>query len=1689
MKKITIKVGKILGWFLLSLFIILLVLIVAIQVPYVQNKVKDIAITYVQDKIGTPISLERIEIAFPKKIVVKNLYVESQQRDTLLYTDHLGVDISLFALLKSSVNVNSVQLDGLKADVKRDSLGRFNFDYIIEAFASEEEDKEDSGSMKIDVGEISLSNIDVKYNDDYDGHHVKFGLKKFITRFKQFDLDQMKFAIPKIAINGINLDYKKKPASLASNQAIPVPSVEEQKSESVLPAIDLGTIEWTDSKIKFDDEDSKIYASVALGSFQTTLDHIDLINQQIDIKEIRLDDTKALVHLLPLLLKKEEVAVAKPGTKEEKEAVKEAGTPWKLGIKQFSLNSIDVKFDNANFKPLAYGLDPNHVEFTDINFDLKDFQFSPNNITGNLEGFSFKEKSGLQLDKFKTYFLYGDQTAFIKDFILETPHSKFDANVVLNYKDVNKLTEDLENTSLDVNIQNSHLGLKDIYLAMPSVFEQAGLSNLNQKDLSIDVVVKGLIGDLSIEKFLMTGLHSTEINVKGNVKGATKPETAIVNLNINKFQTSAKDIFSITPKGMIPANIAVPAHIFLSGNVKGNKNTIQTQLALKTTSGNATLKAFLDQRYKGKEKYSVEATLNELKLGQILKNDSIGTLTMSANVSGVGFKPEKANLKGELKVVKAEYNGYNYNNLKVNATLDNGNYKISSINEDPNLNFAIDASGVVGDYSISLDLLADLKHIDLYQLKLMDTPSVFKGRIDTKLNNIIPDDLDGNIKVSNLSYSVEDKVLSLQPITITAVTDGNQKSLELNSDLIDFNMQGQYKLTLLGDLLTNTFKSYFNSDDDKLSKEAAINKAKLGELNHYFTYNLQVKDNSMIHSLVPELKELQPINFKGRYESESNFISLSGVIPAIQYVENEINNISLDVKPVDGALTYALGVERVANASVALRRLSLEGDIQNNRLNYNFNLKDKTGAPCYLIAGDVSTKDGDIIARLHPDGFMLDYQKWVVNPDNKFVMEPKGFYVSNFKLSHDKSALEIASKSEEPNSPLKLSFNDFSIETLTKMIKKDVLLASGFINGEVYLKDLATDFRFISDIDIAKLHVMEIGLGDLHVGVKNESASKFITDITLQGGENKVSINGWADADTQEMDMRLSLAKLQMAAFEYFAKEHISETEGYFSGDFKIGGKFTDPKILGAMDFNNVGFHVNQLNADFKKINEKISFTDRGIELDKFSITDVDGNLLVVDGQVLTKTYKDFVFNLSIKALDFKAVNSTSKDNDMYYGKLVFDSDIKIKGDLNKPIVTGGIEIGKKTDFSFVLPQEDPSIADREGIVEFVDEHSLQLAEMQKYQDDFNTSALKGLDVSISIKVDKEATFTMIMDKSSGDKIILKGEGDLVGGIDPSGKVTLAGRYEFSQGSYDLSFNMMKRKFDIEKGSYIVWAGDPTDANLSLTAIYETKTAPIDLLGNQLSGLSPTQQNMYKQKIPFQALLKMKGELLKPEISFDVQLKEGITSVSGDVLSNTKTKLEQLRQNESEMNKQVFALLLLNRFIGENPFESSAGGMTAGSMARQSVSRLLSDQLNNFAGNLIAGVELNFNLESSEDFSTGSRENRTDLNVAVSKRLFADRLKVTVGSSFEVEGNTRQNEQAANIAGDIELEYALSQDGRYLVKVYRKNIYEVAIQGQVVETGVGFIITMSYERFKELFERSKDKRQLKKQLRDEAKAE
>jgi hypothetical protein len=74
------------------------------------------------------------------------------------------------------------------------------------------------------------------------------------------------------------------------------------------------------------------------------------------------------------------------------------------------------------------------------------------------------------------------------------------------------------------------------------------------------------------------------------------------------------------------------------------------------------------------------------------------------------------------------------------------------------------------------------------------------------------------------------------------------------------------------------------------------------------------------------------------------------------------------------------------------------------------------------------------------------------------------------------------------------------------------------------------------------------------------------------------------------------------------------------------------------------------------------------------------------------------------------------------------------------------------------------------------------------------------------------------------------------------------------------------------------------------------------------------------------------------------------------------------------------------------------------------------------------------------------------LNVGISKKLLNDRLKVTRKQLWPGRTTTK-NQEASTIAGDVAIEYQLS-DGRYKLKVYRINKYQVALQGQVVvETG------------------------------------
>src|SRR5690606_16619979 len=182
----------------------------------------------------------------------------------------------------------------------------------------------------------------------------------------------------------------------------------------------------------------------------------------------------------------------------------------------------------------------------------------------------------------------------------------------------------------------------------------------------------------------------------------------------------------------------------------------------------------------------------------------------------------------------------------------------------------------------------------------------------------------------------------------------------------------------------------------------------------------------------------------------------------------------------------------------------------------------------------------------------------------------------------------------------------------------------------------------------------------------------------------------------------------------------------------------------------------------------------------------------------------------------------------------------------------------------------------------------------------------------------------------------------------------------------------------------IIFAGSPMNARVDVTAEYIANSSSRDLLANEVSGVDPILSNSFNQKIPFRVVMKLTGVLSQPDIAFDIQLpdEESNVRINSELRGTIENKLSQIRGDESATNKQVFSLLLFNRFIGEQSsdfFKGTGGGFD--DLARQSVSQFISSALNEIANDLIKGVDIDLNLNSYEEYSGVGSSQRTDLNL------------------------------------------------------------------------------------------------------------
>jgi hypothetical protein len=590
---------------------------------------------------------------------------------------------------------------------------------------------------------------------------------------------------------------------------------------------------------------------------------------------------------------------------------------------------------------------------------------------------------------------------------------------------------------------------------------------------------------------------------------------------------------------------------------------------------------------------------------------------------------------------------------------------------------------------------------------------------------------------------------------------------------------------------------------------------------------------------------------------------------------------------------------------------------------------------------------------------------------------------------------------------------------------------------------------------------MDVPLGTFTTDAEALGGSKYTFKANTKGGDITLDLNGNYTANTTDavVDLNLDISRFNMNALERFSLGEISNTSGFFKGNFKIEGTTATPKYTGELNFKDATFEITKFNTPFTLQNETLTVDNQGLSMERFTLLDKNKNTLTLSGTIGTKTFINPTFNLAVKAKNFQILNATEKDNDFLYGTAAFDADAKLTGDLQIPKVNLKATITPSTNVTYVMPSATVNLEENNGIVAFVNRENPNaiLTETEA-----EVATVSGFDVAALVKIGEGAKVKVIIDKTTNDNFQASGLGDFNFTMRPNGRMNLVGTYKIKDGHYEMNlYNIVNRTFKLVEGSTISWSGDPFDANLDVKALYNVDASASALMAAQTSGLDPTAKGKFRQVLPFYVYLNVNGELLQPKITFNLDMPEDEQGAIGDQVYD---RLQQLNQQEAELNKHVFSLLVLNRFYPEPGSDGSTGG--AATAARNNLNDALSDQLNVFSDKILGdtGIELNFGLDSYTDYQGSSPTERTELDIAAQKKLFNDKLIVRVGSEVGVQGGGN----TAPVIGNVSLEYILTEDGRYRLKGFRRNEFENVIDGQTITNGIAIIFTQEFNKFSEL---------------------
>lgn len=1312
-----------------------------------------------------------------------------------------------------------------------------------------------------------------------------------------------------------------------------------------------------------------------------------------------------------------------------------------VALKKLSIQNTDLAFRSGSF----------NLDITKLNTQLDSFRFSPDYIVGKLQSGSFVEKRGFVLRQLHTDFLYTNNQTSLQNLLLQTNETFLQDRAILRYRSLDDLSKNIESVEVDVQLKKSQLGFRDILTWMPSLKKTIPFQKNPTAIVKLNGLIAGKLNNLRLKDVDVSTLENTRLQVAGQIVGLPNVQKIGLDLTIKELSSSKRDLQRILPENTLPDSIEIPIILHLAGTVKGNLDNLNLNTQLTSDLGGATFAGNLKNFVKAKnQSYDGTLSLQDFDAGKFLKQPSteLGKLSLTATITGQGIDPKTLQAQLTGKIQRANIRGYLYQNLDLKGSLQQQLAEIEAIIADPNATLRLIAKADLhSEYPVfSANLAVDELHLKPLNLYAEDLG--IRGKFQANFASTDPEDPRGILVINEGILLQNEKAIPLQNVMLQLDNQNSERLAVIDAPFLKAKATGVFRYVQLADIMLTEINRYFSLPDVSYKPITEPYRFKLeGKLSNH----------PILGPFVPELTRLDTVRFTMQLDSQRDTALLARIIaPLVEYDSIVVNNADFGLLGSEGQAAYVGHVDKILYDTYQIKRAYLDGQVANSVVDFNLALKDSVAQQKHGLRGALMAVGDNYRLQLRKKGLLLDYKTWEADSAGYVQFGKQGLLINQFSLQQNRQRLFVNSLTNTPNGPLRVEMDSLNLRALTGLAA-DSLQISGILGGNVVLQNYAESAVFTGDVAIRDFTYTNIPIGNLTVKATNESASKIVAEATLKNAQNDVRLSGnYLLKNKNPLDFKLDIRRLSAQTIEAFSAGQLRRARGSLTGKATILGATNKPKIEGEATFDSVALNVTKLGATYRINDSRLQFKDSEILLKKFIVSDTLNQPLQVDGKINIANLPNVTYDLDVVGKDFTVLNASRKENDFFYGKGVVDANLHVVGVGTKPTIDGSVKLKQGSDITVILPDDNLGQAETEGVVEFINlknPTTVSKDSVEATNTDFSS------EISLNLEADDRSQLTIVVDELNGDNLKVRGNAQLNAGISPNGQPFMLGLYELTQGSYDLTFEILKRGFTIQKGSRLLWTGDPMKADVDITAVYPVTT--------ELTALQ--EKAVRYGKVPLEVLLKMQGSLNNPQISFDVR------PDATKVPANIRTQIEEegvfnsIKGNTVQMNKQVFSLLVFNKFLGEqsSDFFSSVNPEL---IARQSVSKLLTDQLNLLASDLIKGVKLDFNLNSTAVATSKGSSGQTDLSVGLSKAFLDDRLTVNVGRNFEIESGARTS-KSSEIVDNVNVNYNLTRDGRYAVRAYRKNQYQAVLEGFIVETGVSFAVVLDYEKVKEMFKK------------------